>query len=171
MGRRVYLLPAVILAAACVLPLAGCSGKDEYYVYDDSAPSKRRGEPDKMFGRVVDRNDKPLSRVSITIAPGEVERISNRWGEYEVDYLFSAEGERMSLGKNKDYAISAFKAGYREAVQVVRFSGGTLEVPTITLVEDTIRMSDDDDEILIPGTLNSGEESGGDGVGQSYSGS
>lgn len=156
--------------AACLLAFAvlgGCAKKDPYYVYGDNTSSSKRSrgkEPDVMYGKVVDRNDKPLARVTIRVAPGEVERVSNKWGEYEVEYLFSDEGERKALSKNSDYTISAWKPGYHEQTQIFRYEGGSSEIPTITLVEDSIELSPEN--ILDPSTLY--QEPTSDSVGQSY---
>ena len=159
------LLASMLLAALLPGGLLGCTKKDPYYVYDDSKSSRsRRGEPDIMFGRVVDRNDKPLARVTIKVMPGSVERISNKWGEYEIEYLFSEDGERLSLKKNSDYTISAWKPGYHEQTQIFRYEGGSSEIPTITLVEDSIQLTPEN--VLDPATLS--QEPPSDSTGESY---
>ncbi len=148
-------------------PMGGCAGKGDAYVYDDTGSSRgKRGEPDLMYGKVVDRNDKPLSRVTITISPGQVERISSKWGEYEIEYLFSEDGERQALKKNQDYTISAWKAGFHDSTQIFRFSGGSSEIPPITLVEDTITLTPEN--ILDPTTINPDNVVDGDGQGRSF---
>lgn len=159
---------ALFIIVGVLVPLVGCSKNNSGYVYDDAAPKKRskRGQPDSMYGKVVDRNDKPLSRVTITIEPGQVERISNKWGEYDIEYLFSDDGERLSLKKNQDYSISAWKAGFHESAQIFRFSGGKSEIPAITLIEDTIALTPEN--ILDPSTINPDNVVDGDGVGHSF---
>lgn len=165
-SRKGAQLLAVALVVLCLLPLIGCGKKgDDYYVYDDERSSRsRRGEPDIMFGRVVDRNDKPLSRVTIRVSPGTVERISNKWGEYEIEYLFSDDGERLGIKKNQDYTISAWKPGFHETTQIFRYEGGSSEIPTITLVEDSITLTPEN--ILDPETLT--QDPPTDSQGQSY---
>lgn len=163
--RRIAASLALMVVWTSLLPMMGCKKKDDFYVYDEGGSSRsRRGDPDVMFGRVVDRNDKPLAGVAIRVSPGTVDRISNKWGEYDVENLFSDDGERLPLKKNQDYTISAWKAGFHETTQIFRYEGGSAEIPTITLVEDSITLSPEN--ILDPATLS--QEPPVDSQGQSY---
>lgn len=110
---------------------------------------ERRCKSEKrlLFGRVVDRYDKPIMRAIVGMAPGSSERISNKWGEFEFVYGINGEGERQPLRLGHDYTISAWKPGYHETTQIVRFEGGPQEVPTITLVEDIIQLRFDSSDL------------------------
>lgn len=165
---RLLVLTFSVLALA---PSVGCSKQQgDAYVYDDAGgggkkSKSKRGEPDLMYGRVVDRNDKPLSRVTIKVSPGLVERVTSKWGEYDVEHLYADDGEKLPLKKNQDYTISAWKPGYHETTQIFHYDGGNTEIPTITLVEDTITLSPG--SVLDPGTLNQDPPTSGD-AGQVY---
>lgn len=171
------LLGLVILSLTSSTGCFGHKGaSDDGVVFDDAAPSSSKSSKSKgggkgekgpaiMFGKVVDRNDRPLQRVTIRVSPGAVERISNKWGEYEVEYGFDEEGNRMSLKKGQDYTITAWKPGYHETTQIVRYEGNSQEIPTITLVEESITLSPDTVG-LDPATTNANPPT--ESQGQSY---
>lgn len=103
-----------------------------------------------MYGRVVDRNDQALKGVSIRITPGGTEIFSNKWGEYEIESLHADDGSAMDLTRGQDYTINAWKPGYHETTQIFRYEGDVSEIPTITLIEDTIKLEPADTKAVLP---------------------
>ncbi len=161
-------LAAVMLALAATVVLAGCPHRqDDGIVFDETATKRSRKKRakvarsgDLMYGRVVDRNDQPLKRVTILVTPGNGELITNKWGEYEIDRLHADDGSPIPLEPVTVYTITAWKPGYHETTQIFRFEGGVQEIPTITLIEDTIKLEDYEPVPLVPPDDDEGAESG-----------
>lgn len=116
-----------------------------------------------MYGRVVDRNDQALKGVSIRVSPGGTEIFSNKWGEYEIESLHADDGSLLELARGQDYTINAWKAGYHETTQIFRYDGDVSEIPTITLIEDSIKLEPSETKVLLPEQMNSGSGSGDTG--------
>ena len=100
-----------------------------------------------ITGAVIDRNGEPLDRVIVSVAPGNVEILSDEHGSFVVDYLRDETGERVKLLKRTDYEVTAFKPGYHESKTRFYFKRGELELEAITMREDTIRVDSGDDNI------------------------
>lgn len=93
-------------------------------------------------GRVVDRNGEPLSRVVVSLAPGNVELVTDRDGRFVIDYLRDQSGERVKLEKKTEYTLEVFKAGFHTFQVPVPYKRGELEVETVTMIEETIDVQD-----------------------------
>jgi hypothetical protein len=93
-------------------------------------------------GRVVDRNGEPLSRAVVSLAPGNVELVTDRDGRFLIDYLRDQQGERIKLGKKTEYTLEVFKAGFHTFQLPVSYKRGELEVETVTMVEESIDVQD-----------------------------
>ena len=93
-------------------------------------------------GRVVDRNGEPLSRVVVSLAPGNVELVTDRDGRFLIDYLRDEQGERIKLGKKTEYTLEVFKPGFHTFQVPVSYRRGELEVETVTMIEETIDVRD-----------------------------
>ena len=102
-----------------------------------------------ITGSIIDRNGEPIESVIVSVAPGDVEILSDERGGFVVDYLRDESGERVKLLRRTDYEVSAFKAGYHEAKTRFYFKRGELQLEAITMREDTIRV-DAGDENLDP---------------------
>jgi hypothetical protein len=111
-------------------------------------------------GRVVDRNGEPLSRAVVSLAPGNVELVTDRDGRFVIDYLRDQSGERIKLGKKTEYTLEVFKAGFHTFKLPVSYKRGALEVETVTMVEETIDVQDFP-ENLDPALYNSPTQSAG----------
>ncbi len=172
LSRREF--TAVMLGLAAAILLSGCPKRQQDgLVFDETATERKKKKKrakvaksgDLMYGRVVDRNDQPLKRVTILVTPGNGELISNKWGEYEIDRLHADDGSPIPLSPGEDYTINAWKPGYHETTQIFRFDGGVQEIPTITLIEDTIKLEDYEPVPLVP--LDDEDDGAQSGVGKS----
>ncbi len=168
---------------ALALAVTGCPKRQDGLVFEEtngasnppkaSSASNASKKPKKggtakkamMYGRVVDRNDVALKRVTILVSPGNTELISNKWGEYEIDQLHSEDGSRVELKRGQDYTINAWKPGFHETTQIFRYDGDVAELPTITLIEDSIKLDPQDSTPMIPVETN--DEAGPGAVGKS----
>lgn len=126
------------------------SKKDSKESKKSSSKSGSKGKGDIMYGRVVDRNDQPLKRVTVLVTPGNTEIVTSKWGEYEIDSLHTEDGSKLNLKKGTDYTINAWKPGYHETSQIFRYDGASQEIPTITLIEDSIKLEPQDTAPLVP---------------------
>lgn len=145
----------------------GCRKRDDGLVFDDSnvASKGRTSSRPMMYGRVVDRNDRALKRVTILVSPGNGELISNKWGEYEIDRLYNEDGTPRDLERGREYTINAWKPGFHETTQIFRYEGGVQEIPTITLIEDHIKLETEVSPMIPVETL---DDLGGGAVGRSH---
>ena len=114
-----------------------------------------------ISGQVVDRNGKPLGRANITLAPGNVEIITDDDGRVMIDYLRDAEGTRVKMGKRTDYAIEYFKVGFHPQKATFYFKNGELTLEPVTLAEDTVRVAPSDTAFDPGAHPNRGQEAGG----------
>lgn len=93
-----------------------------------------------ISGTVTDRNGEPLDRVIVTVAPGNVQLVTDQEGYFQVDYLRDEDGERVRMRKREDYNIEAFKPGYHVEDRAVAYKRGELLMDPITLAEDSVRV-------------------------------
>ncbi len=94
----------------------------------------------RITGLVVDRNGAPVPGAIVSIAPGEVEVVTDGDGAWTIDYLRDAAGERVRLAPRTTYAIEVFRVGYHVVASRFDYKSGEVAVQTVTLVEDTIRV-------------------------------
>ncbi len=100
-----------------------------------------------ISGQVLDRNGEPLERVNVSLAPGNVEIITDENGMFRIDYLRDEEGNRIKLSRRTSYTLVLFKVGYHEESAVVEFRRGELVIEPITLEQETIRVEASGDDI------------------------
>ena len=100
-----------------------------------------------ISGSVVDRNGDSIARANVRLAPGNVDTVTDDSGAFSVDYLRDDEGNRTKLAKRTHYEVSVFRVGYHEQVIGFDFKRGALELETITLLTDTIKVSNSGDDI------------------------
>ena len=100
-----------------------------------------------ISGTILDRNGTPVERAIVSVAPGNVQLVTDQNGWFEIDYLRDEAGERTKLGKRTIYEVEIFKAGYHLATQTVEYKRGEMILEPITLNEDTIRVVGADENI------------------------
>lgn len=114
-----------------------------------------------ITGTVLDRNGSPVERVNVTLAPGNVEIITDETGKFLVDYLRDEEGNRTRLGKRTEYTILFFKVGYHEEKVTFLYKRGELALEPITLKEETIKVDPSTDNIDPASVTNRQQDAGG----------
>lgn len=100
------------------------------------------GPKPAIQGRVVDRNGVAMSRAIVSFSPGNVELVTDRDGNFLVDYLRDERGERERLRKRTTYTVEVFKPGYHTFATQVPYRAGVLALDTVTMVEETIDLAD-----------------------------
>jgi hypothetical protein len=105
-----------------------------------SAPAWAGGN--HITGQVINRNGEPVPRAVVSLAPGNVQLVTDREGFFLIDYLRDDAGERVKLDKKTDYTIEIFKPGFHTYAAQFYFKKGQLTVDTVTMVEETIELQD-----------------------------
>ncbi len=100
-----------------------------------------------ISGAVIDRNGDPVERVNVTLAPGNVEIITDETGKFMVDYLRDEEGNRTRLQKRTEYTVTFFKVGFHEQKLTFLYKRGEHLLETVTLKEETIKVDPSADVI------------------------
>jgi hypothetical protein len=114
-----------------------------------------------IMGQVLDRNGKPVSRTNVTLAPGNVEIITDDDGRFTIDYLRDAEGTRIRLARRSEYSVEYFKVGYHVQKTSFYFKNGELQLDPVTLAEDTVRVSSSSTDFDPASFGDRGQEAGG----------
>lgn len=109
-----------------------------------SVASAARNE---INGQVLDRQGEPVHRAIISLEPGNVELVTDRDGRFLIDYLRDDDGERSRLKRKIDYTVEVFKPGYHTESYTFYYKRGRQEVPTFTIKEETIKISDDGQDL------------------------
>ena len=112
---------AAAMLGGCLV-LGGCAGKRA------------------ISGQIMDRNGAPMDRVIVSVAPGNVELVTDSEGRFTLSYLRSEGGDRVKLDARQTYRVEAFRAGYHVEGVEVYYKRGALELEPILLTEDTIRV-------------------------------
>jgi len=101
----------------------------------------------QISGQIVNRNNEPLERAVISMAPGNVQLVTDQEGNFNIDYLRDETGERTKLGKRSEYDIEIFQVGYHVARTSLYYKRGELYLDPIVLKEDSIRVVGSDGDI------------------------
>jgi hypothetical protein len=100
-----------------------------------------------IAGRVTDRNGEPVDNAIVSLAPGNVQLVTDRDGQFLIDYLRDPAGERTKLEKKTMYDLEIFKPGFHVAAKSLDYRKGIMDVEAITLVEETIEIHDDGENL------------------------
>ncbi len=96
----------------------------------------------RLEGVVQDRNGEPVNRAIVSLLPGNVQLMTDREGNFLIDYLRDAEGERVRFKKRTTYTVEVFKPGFHTQALNVEYRSGPLALPSVTLVEESIELKD-----------------------------
>jgi hypothetical protein len=111
-------------------------------------------------GDINDRNGEPLDRAIVTLQPGNVQLVTDREGRFLIDYLRDEDGERTRLAKKTEYILEVFKPGFHVHTETFYFKKGVLAVEAVTMLEETIQVKDDGED-LDPALFKDGSHSAG----------
>jgi hypothetical protein len=95
-----------------------------------------------ISGQIIDRNGEPVNRAIVSLDPGNVQLVTDRLGNFTIDYLRDEDGERVKLRRKTDYRVEVFKPGYHTQAVSLYFKRGEILMEAITVVEDTIEIQD-----------------------------
>ena len=98
-------------------------------------------------GKVIDRNGDPVAQAIVSLSPVNVELITDRQGQFSIEYLRNTEGERMRLLKREDYTIEFYKVGFHVESRTFFYKRGDVTLQAVRLVEESIRVRDDNAEL------------------------
>lgn len=94
-------------------------------------------------GEVLNRNGQPVERAVVTLTPGNVQIVTDAAGQFLIDYLRDEAGDRTRVHPRLEYDLEVFKAGYHVETVHFRYKRGPVLLDTVTLLEDTIEVRDD----------------------------
>ncbi|MCO4743425.1 MAG: carboxypeptidase regulatory-like domain-containing protein [Proteobacteria bacterium] len=94
-------------------------------------------------GSVLDRNGQPIDRAIVSLAPGNVELVTDREGRFLIDYLRRDDGQRTRMSKKTVYTLEVFKPGFHTASLTIDYRKGPLLLETVTMVEESIELRED----------------------------
>jgi hypothetical protein len=100
-----------------------------------------------IHGQVLDRNGAPVDRVIVTLAPGNIELVTDSEGRFVIDYLRDDDGDRVKLSARQDYTLEAFRVGYHVSDVAFHYARGAHALEPLTLTEETIRVSPSEADI------------------------
>ena len=100
-----------------------------------------------IMGSIQDRNGEPIDRAIVTMQPGNVQLVTDREGRFLIDYLRDEEGQRVRLSKKTTYTLEVFKPGFHVFSVDFFFKAGPHTVESITVVEETIQVTDDGQDL------------------------
>jgi hypothetical protein len=92
-------------------------------------------------GQVLDRNGQPVERAIVTLAPGNVQLITDGEGKFLIDYARDDAGQRVRLATKVDYQLEVFKPGFHTEAKKFFYKHGAIQVDEITLNEDGLKTS------------------------------
>ncbi|MEZ4319006.1 MAG: carboxypeptidase-like regulatory domain-containing protein [Myxococcota bacterium] len=95
-----------------------------------------------ITGQVTDRNGDPVDRAIVSLAPGNVELVTDREGRFLIDYTRTDKGDRTRLLRKTDYTLEVFRPGYHTTSTKFFYKSGPFEVETLTLAEESINVPD-----------------------------
>ena len=96
----------------------------------------------KIVGSVVDGDEAPVSRALVRLIPGNIQLVTDNEGRFTLDYLRDDAGKRVRLKKRTDYVIEVSKPGFHVHTTPLHYRRGVLSLPTLVLVEETVRVED-----------------------------
>ena len=93
-----------------------------------------------ITGQIIDRNGAPVPQAIVSLAPGNVEVLTDQSGHFTIGYLREDDGDRKALATRTEYRLEAFKVGFHLASAPVAYRTGQLTVEPVTLAPDTITL-------------------------------
>ena len=100
-----------------------------------------------ISGVVQDRNGNPVDQAIVALKPGNVELVTDRDGKFFIDYLRNDEGSRVKLKSKREFSLEVFKVGFHTETRTFFYRRGPTALETIQLVEETIRIHDDNADL------------------------
>lgn len=96
-----------------------------------------------ITGQILDRNGQPVPRAVVSLVPGNVSLVTDREGRFSISYLREDNGKRTRLAKKRDYDLEVLKVGFHDHAEAITYKRGVLEVESIQLKEESLRVTDD----------------------------
>ncbi len=106
------------------------------------APQTASAGRNLIGGQITDRNGQPIERALVSLAPGNVQLVTDGEGRFAIDYLRDASGSRERLDKKTEYKLGVYKPGFHPYEVAVYYKKGAVQLEAITLAEDTVRIEE-----------------------------
>ncbi|MFT6158106.1 MAG: hypothetical protein ACJA00_000677, partial [Myxococcota bacterium] len=84
-----------------------------------------------ITGVVTDASGQPLDRAIVRLEPGNIEMVTDREGQFTIEYLRTEDASRTGIGKRQTYILDVFKPGFSIEQREFYYKAGALSVGAI----------------------------------------
>ena len=98
-------------------------------------------------GTVTDADGRPLDNAIVSMQPGGVQLVTNREGQFAIDYL-RQDDARTALTKKQTYTLDIFKPGFTIQQLDFYYKTGEHSVGAIPLEVEELRVQDDGQNLV-----------------------
>ena len=106
------------------------------------------GSKRMITGMVTDAAGQPLDNAIVSLEPGNVELVTDRQGQFTIDYLRTDDASRTGIGKRQTYLLDVFKPGFSIEQLEFYYKSGEHSVGPIELTEEVLRVQDDGENLV-----------------------
>ncbi len=101
-----------------------------------------------ITGVVTDSGGQPLDRAIVSLEPGNVEMVTDRQGQFTIDYLRTDDASRTGIRKRQTYLLDVFKPGFSIQQLEFYYKSGAYSVGPLELIEEVLRVQDDGENLV-----------------------
>ncbi|MFT6145418.1 MAG: hypothetical protein ACJAZO_000306 [Myxococcota bacterium] len=101
-----------------------------------------------ITGVVTDASGQPLDRAIVRLEPGNIEMVTDREGQFTIEYLRTEDASRTGIGKRQTYILDVFKPGFSIEQREFYYKAGALSVGAIPLTVEVLRVQDDGENLV-----------------------
>ena len=101
-----------------------------------------------ITGTITDADGRPLDRAIVSMEPGGVQLVTNREGEFVIDYLRDESSDRTALQKKQTYTLDVYKPGFSIQQLDLYYKGGEHIVAPIALSTEQLSVQDDGQNLV-----------------------
>ena len=101
-----------------------------------------------ISGIVTDPAGQPLDRAIIRLQPGNVELVTNREGQFAIDYHRTEDADRTGIDARQTYILDVFKPGFGIEQLEFFYKNGEYSVGTIALTPEVLQVQDDGENLV-----------------------
>ena len=101
-----------------------------------------------ISGMVTDSTGAPLDNAIIRLDPGNVELVTDRQGQFVIDYLRTDNASRIGISKRQTYVLDVFKPGFSIEQREFYYKSGQHLVGEIPLTAEVLRVQDDGENLV-----------------------
>lgn len=101
-----------------------------------------------ITGMVTDASGQPLDNAIIRLEPGNIELVTDRQGQFVIEYLRTDDASRTGIAKRQTYVLDVFKPGFSIEQREFYYKSGAHLVGAIPLTPEVLRVQDDGENLV-----------------------